>query len=766
MLRTTTALAVLLLVTNTRLIIAQGTKADYDRADKLRQSTRNTVFRKSVKPHWDSDGNRFWYKISTGPKTHEFVFVDAVAGSRGAAFDHAAFAKVLAEDTGNEVPSDALPVSKLELDAGCNCVLIHAKSAKWEFNRETKKFTKLENDCLALLDDETDSPSAEAKEEPMPKPPMGRRSPDGKWGVFLRDHSLHLDGPDTKDTPLGSGTESDRYQQNHVSWSPDSKRFVALKTLAGENHVVSFVESAPGDQLQPKLHSHDYLKPGDRIPQSFPHLFDVETQAEIPISHELFPNPWMQTPQIQWAPDSSRFYFVYNQRGHQVLRVIAVDAESGEATTIVDEQSKTFVDYAFKQFFRLFHETNELIWMSERDGWNHLYLFDSLTGKVKNQITQGEWVVRRVDKVDTDKRQIWFQASGIYPDQDPYYIHFCRINFDGSGLTKLTDGDGTHSIAYSPDRRFIIDTYSRVDLPPVTELRSVETGELICGLEQADWTRLLKTGWQVPERFVAKGRDGKTDIHGVIFRPTTLGPSRLFPVIEKIYAGPHNSFVPKSFSEVFTAQEIAEIGFVVVQIDGMGTSNRSKAFHDVCWKNLGDSGFPDRILWIKAAAERYSYMNLGPGVGIYGGSAGGQSSTMAVLAHGDFYSVAVSDCGCHDNRMDKIWWNELWMSWPIGPHYAEQSNVTNAHRLKGKLFLTVGEVDRNVDPASTMQVVDALVKADKDFDLLVVPGKGHGVGETPYGKRRRRDFFVRHLLHVEPRRDPAAYPPGIAPYQE
>ncbi len=754
MLRLTIAITILLLATSTRPVVAQGKQADYDRAGKLRQLTRNTVFRKTVKARWGSDGNRFWYKVATGPEAHEFVLVDAAAGSRDAAFDHDAFAKALAKDTGDKVEPDALPVSELDLEAGCNCVLIRTKSATWEFDCTSEKFTKLD----------PDRKPGEKNPDARPRPPQGpdrnrrgnrpegRKSPNGKWRAFVRDHSLRLDGPDAKGVMLGSrGTQGNRYQHNHVSWSPDSKKVVALKTRAGEEHTVSFIESAPNDQLQPKLHSHDYLKPGDEIPQSFPHLFHVETQMEIPVDHELFPNPWLQPPQIHWAPDSSRFYFVYNQRGHQLLRVISVNAESGEATTIVDEASETFVDYAYKQFFRLLHDTSELIWMSERDGWNHLYLYDSIGGEVKNQITQGEWVVRRVERVDTDKRQVWFRASGIYPAQDPYYIHFCRINFDGSGLTILTAGDGTHSIEYSPDKRFIIDTYSRVDMPPVTELRSVETGELVCDLEKADWSRLLETGWKIPERFVSKGRDGKTDIHGVIFRPTTLGPSRLFPVIEKIYAGPHGSFVPKSFSEVFSAQEIAEIGFIVVQIDGMGTSNRSKAFHDVCWKNLGDSGFPDRIPWIKAAAEKFPYMDLSRGVGIYGGSAGGQSSTRALLAHGDFYTVAVSDCGCHDNRMDKIWWNELWMSWPIGPHYAEQSNVTNAHRLTGKLFLTVGEADRNVDPASTMQVVAALVKAEKDFDLLVVPGGGHGVGESPYGKRRRRDFFVRHLLGVEPR---------------
>jgi dipeptidyl aminopeptidase/acylaminoacyl peptidase len=271
-------------------------------------------------------------------------------------------------------------------------------------------------------------------------------------------------------------------------------------------------------------------------------------------------------------------------------------------------------------------------------------------------------------------------------------------------------------------------------------------------LETADVSKLEKAGWKPPERFTAKGRDGRTDIYGLIHRPTTFDPAKKYPVIESIYAGPHGHHVPKAFAPLIRSpMAMAELGFIVVQIDGMGTSWRSKAFHDVCWKNLGDGGFPDRIPWIQAAAKKYPQMDLSKGVGIFGGSAGGQSSTRAVLAFGDFYTAAVSDCGCHDNRMDKIWWNELWMSWPVGKHYEEQSNVTQAKNLTGKLMLVVGELDRNVDPASTMQVASALIKANKDFDLLVVPGGGHGACETPYGQRRRADFFVRHLMGVEPR---------------
>ncbi len=591
---------------------------------------------------------------------------------------------------------------------------------------------------------------AEPPRAPLAPPrPASDKSPDRAWTAFFKENNLWLRGKEGEEFALSKDGAADDPYSGRIWWSPDSKRVVVLRTKKAPERVVTLVESSPKDQLQPKVQTLNYAKPGDPLPVAKPRLFDVARRAEIPVGDALFPTPW-SVDQVRWGLDGKRFTFRYNQRGHQALRIIAVDAETGEARAIVDEASKTFIDYAHKQFLHWVGD-EELIWMSERDGWNHLYLYDARAGPLKNPITRGEWIVRGVERVDVEKRQVWFRAGGIHPGQDPYHVHFARINFDGSGLALLTEGDGTHAIEFSPDGRFLFDTYSRVDLAPVVELRLASDGTKICELERADLAPLAAAGWKAPERFVAKGRDGKTDIHGVIYRPTKFDGSKKYPVVEAIYAGPQGSFVPKSFREFREPQALAELGFITVQIDGMGTSNRSKAFHDVCWKNLGDSGFPDRILWMKAAAAKYPWMDL-TRVGIYGGSAGGQSATRALLAHGDFYKAAVSDCGCHDNRMDKVWWNELWMGWPVGPHYAEQSNVTQAHRLQGKLLLIVGELDKNVDPASTMQVVNALIKADKDFDLLVVPGGGHGSGGSPYGVRRTRDFFVRHLLGVEPRR--------------
>jgi dipeptidyl aminopeptidase/acylaminoacyl peptidase len=370
---------------------------------------------------------------------------------------------------------------------------------------------------------------------------------------------------------------------------------------------------------------------------------------------------------------------------------------------------------------------------------------------VKKQLTKGAWLVRRVDRVDTTAKCVWFWAHGVRPEQDPYHLHYCRVNLDGTGLAVLTEGDGTHEVWISPDRAYFVDSYSRVDLPPVTELRRMTDGKLVLKLESADATELQKAGWRFPERFVAKGRDGKTDIYGIIFRPTNYDPKKKYPVVEHDYNAPTEFHVPKKFSALHDPiQTITELGFIGVVIDGMGTNWRSKAFHDVCWKNLADGGFPDRIEWLKAAGAKYPEMDLSR-VGIFGGSAGGRNALRALIAHSDTYKVAVADSGNHDDRFHHAWYGELWMGLPVGPHYEEQSNITQAHKMKGKLFLIAGELDRNVDPALTLRTVDALIKADKDFDLLIVPGGAHCPAESPYASRRRMDFLVRHLHGVEPR---------------
>ncbi len=539
--------------------------------------------------------------------------------------------------------------------------------------------------------------------------------------------------------------------------SPDGRYSVSLKRKASglmkqktsslvrpwRTRRLTLVNSVPADSFQPTVRSINYPKPGDSVLYFSPVLVETATGAETAIDDTLFKNPW-SLDRWSWKPDSSAFRFVYNERGHQTMRVLEVST-NGTVRALVDERCETFFCYSSKFFLEFLDETGELIWMSERSGWNHLYLYDTARGEVKNAITSGDWVVKSVESVDHAARKVYFMAVGVVPGQDPYYEHYCVANLDGSGFRVLTEGDGTHSVKVSDDGLFFEDRWSRVDTPGAVELRSRVDGRLVRVLHRGDEAAERHDGWRPPERFDAPGRDGVTRIYGVIWRPKDFDPARRYPVVESIYAGPHDAHVPKAFAKWHQEEDLADAGFIVVKIDGMGTNWRSKKFHDVAWKNLADAGLPDRIAWMRAAAAVHPEMDLSR-VGIYGGSAGGQNAMGALLFHGDFYKAAVADCGCHDNRMDKVWWNEQWMGWPVGPEYAAQSNVTNAGRLKGRLFLMVGEVDDNVDPSTTFKVVDALIKADKDFDLLVVPGAGHCAGLSgQYGWRRLKDFFRREL---------------------
>jgi dipeptidyl aminopeptidase/acylaminoacyl peptidase len=554
------------------------------------------------------------------------------------------------------------------------------------------------------------------------------------------------------------GTADKPYTLNGLLWSPDSRKIFASRLVKnGDRRMVRYVDSSPADQVQPKTFERFYAKPGDALDETERVLVDVAGKREVLVGNTLFPNPY-EISRIQWRRDSRAVTFEYNQRGHQLYRVIEVAGDTGVARTLIDEPTDTFIHYARvtgelstggRTYRYDVNDGREIIWMSERDGWAHLYLVDGDSGRIKNQITKGNWMVRGVVGVDEGARQITIMTGGINPKQDPYFVQYYRVSLDGTGMTPLTSADGYHAASFSPGNKYFVDTWSRVDLAPVSVLRRASDGQLVLELERGDLAPLVSTGWRAPEAFVAKGRDDATDIYGVIIRPTRFDPARKYPVIENIYAGPHGSFVPKTFSEYYGMQALADLGFVVVQIDGMGTANRSKAFHDVASKNLKDAGFPDRILWHKAAAKRYPWYDI-TRVGIYGGSAGGQNALGGMLFHPEFYKAAVAFAGCHDNRMDKIWWNEQWMSWPIGPEYADSSNVVHAGKLQGKLLLVVGELDTNVDPSSTMQVVNALIKANKYFDLLVMPGEDHPAGRrgpsAPYGDKKLWDFFVQHLL--------------------
>jgi dipeptidyl aminopeptidase/acylaminoacyl peptidase len=720
-----------------------------------------------ITPHWFADNTRFWYRNDLRGGVKEFVLVDAEKGKRQPAFDHEKLASGLSKAADAKYQGDKLPFDSIEFVDDGKAVRFKVGGTTWKCDLESYECTRTEasNTPPAPVEVEVarrppdeslwpdgPSPSTEMVEELVQRQPeteRGGRSPDGAWTAFIKDSNVFVRSKDGKEVQLSKDGKTD-LAYGMLSWSPDSKALAAFRIEPGERKEVHLIESSPPGGGRAKLTSRPYPLPGDRYTAYELNLFDVanEKQTKPKVERTDF-----GTPRLRWKRDSHIFTYGKTDRGHQRFRLIEVDALSGDTRDLIDEKTETFIWSAHTESVGLstltwLDKSDEILYASERDGWRHLYLIDTAKGEVKNQVTRGEYVVRGIDRIDETARQIWFRASGKNEGQDPYLIHFYRINFDGTGLAALTEGNGNHSIQYSPDRKYIIDSYNRVDLPPVHELRRVSDGKLVCELEKVDPAPLKANGWEAPEVFVAKGRDGKTDIWGIIARPRNLDPNKKYPVIEYIYAGPQGSFVPKTFSLQRRFSALTDLGFIVVQIDGMGTANRSKAFHDVCWKNLKDAGFPDRILWHQAMAKKYAYYDT-TRVGIYGTSAGGQNACGAVLFHGDFYKAAVAACGCHDNRMDKASWNEQWMGYPVGPQYAASSNVDNAKRLTGKLFLIVGELDDNVPPESTIRVVDALVKASKDFDLLVLPGQKHTNGGQ-YGNRRLQDFFVRHLQGVAP----------------
>ena len=734
-------------------LVAQGTVEDYKRAYSLRgKFTSDKVYYSGVSPRWIGDTHTFWYVRHT-PEGDRYVKVDANKQTRTDLFNHDKLATALAKSTGRKVDGKRLNLQSLS---------VNDRQDTLRFQYDGKNFTyaikknRLEDKGRIHYPQRGQQRHwMEVDDEKGGRPVT---SPDGKHEAFIKNDNIYIRNRATgRERALSIDGTLGNYYSSYIQWSPDSRYVFSARIRPVEKRYVYYVESSPKDQLQPKLHKQEYAKPGDELRSKVPCIYEVETGRAIIPSTELFDKQY-ELFWFRWNEQGPGVTFEYNERGHQVYRLLELSAETGKVRTVVEEKSNTFVNHQ-RMYRRFLRGGNELIWMSERDNWNHLYLYDYATGKVKNQITKGPWYVREVLHVDEEARQIYFTANGMEVDkgqvnsstakEDPYLIRYYRINFDGTGLTCLTPDEGNHTATFSRDRKYLVDVYSLVDRAPEASVRRVSDGSLVMPLEKADITKLLETGWRAPEVFVAKGRDGKTDMWGIIVRPTNFDPNKKYPIIEYIYAGPGSHYVPKSFSTYnYNMTALAELGFIVVQLDGMGTSFRSKEFEDVCYKNLKDAGFPDRKAWIRAAAEKYPYMDIDR-VGIFGASAGGQESTTAVLLHPEFYKAAYSACGCHDNRMDKIWWNEQWLGYPLGDQYKEGSNVENAHLLSRPLMLVVGELDDNVDPASTMQVVDALIRANKDFELVVLPGVGHTMGES-YGEHKRYDFFVRHLMGVNP----------------
>jgi dienelactone hydrolase len=746
------------------------TTKDYEHAeDFLGYSTQEYVDRANVIPNWMA-GDKFWYRVLV-PNGSEFIVVDPSKGTRKPAFDQKKLATALSAVTGKTYTALMLPFQYFTYSDDGNSISFYADGQQWSCNLQS---------YVCIKDNSTGN-----KEQP--RRGFGRGggfrgrggnevlSPDGTKAAFIKDWNLwvrdiktgeekQLTTDGVKD--FGYATDNAGWKSSDgpvLRWSPDSKK---IATFKDDQREVGNMYLATTNVGHPTLKEWKYPLPGDKvIPMISRCIINVDEPKVI--FFNMPPDPHRATlsddisssgtfDDVDWNPDGSELAFVSTSRDHKVEKFRIANTHTGDIRDVFEETVPTQYESGQGAInWRYLPATNEIIWYSERDNWGHLYLYDATTGKLKNQITKGDWVVTRMLRVDEKNRMIYFLADG-QQKENPYFTQFCKIGFDGKNFAVLTPNPGTHQVSFSPDENYFIDTYSKPEVPPVSVLRDM-SGKQILELEKADVSRLKATGWKPPMPFSVKAHDGKTDIYGLMFTPTNLDPKMKYPVIDYIYPGPQGGSVG---SWAFSAargdnQALAELGFVVVLIEGTSNPDRSKSFHDMYYPNMSENTLPDQVTGIRQLAARYSYMDT-TRVGIWGHSGGGFATAAAMFRYPDFFKVGISESGNHDNRNYEDDWGERYIGLltknPDGTdNYTAQANETYAKNLKGKLMLAHGLMDNNVPPYNTMLVVQALEKANKDYDLVIFPNAAHGYGaDAPYMMRRRWDYFVKNLLGKEP----------------
>jgi dipeptidyl aminopeptidase/acylaminoacyl peptidase len=752
------------------------TANDYAAAEKyLGATTMGLVSGLVGRPTW-LDDNRFWYRTTTNTGAGMFYIVDPAKRSRDAIFDNTRLAAALAAASGGRVEGNRLPFFAFDLAKDNRSITVPLQGKRWKCDLQ-------QYSCVAA-----DSSPANAR-----APQNSSVSPDGKSAVYIKEYNLWLKDLTTgKETQLttdgikdfGYATDNAGWAHSDrpvVTWSPDSKQIATFQHDGRGVREMFLVSTNVGP---PKLESWKYPMPGDSVifrisrviihllPNGGAHVLRLNMPPDAhrsTVSDHI--NCGGEICDVQWYPDGSHLAFISSSRDHKTAWFRVADASSGEVKTLFDEKAATQVGDASltENLWRVLPGSNELLWWSERDNWTHLYLYDLTTGKLKNRITTGDGNVEEVVRVDEKARTIYFMGQGKDPARDPYFQHLYRIGFDGKGQTLLTPENANHVVTMSNDGRYFVDSYSTPETPPVTVLRDA-TGKMLQTLEKADVSKLAATGWKAPKQFMVKGRDGKTDIYGLMFTPSKLDSAKKYPIIDYIYPGPQSGSVgSRSFSPARgDHQALAELGFVVVAIDGMGTPGRSKAFHDAYYGNMGDNTIPDQVAGIKELAKQYSFID-GEKVGIWGHSGGGFATASAMFKFTDFFDVGIAESGNHDNRNYEDDWGERYQglvekTGPNEDNYTNAANQTFAKNLKGKLMLVHGEMDDNVPPYNTQLVVDALVKAGKDFDLIMLPHARHGYGvDNNYVMRRRWDYFVKNLRGEEPPKEYQIGKPQIVP---
>ena len=739
------------------------TLADYQRAERfLSANTRSLVSHANVSPNWLDDG-RMWYRNTTADGA-EFIIVDPKAKTRKHAFDHQRLADVLSNND-TTYQAFGLPFRSFEFTKNGRAISFDVKDKTYTCNLRNYGCTDKEN-----------KKGAAADTSPMASFRRGRTqvlSPNGKLAAFIRDHNLWVRNVKTKKERqlTFDGIEDYGYATNNagwtkgpgpvVLWSPDSKKIATFQHDSRGTGEMYMVSTKSG---HPELSQWKYPLPGDSLIFRISRVVINVKDASM-VRLNMPPDQHRSTSDdhiagrggtfldVRWSKDAKHLAFVSSSRDHKEAQLRVANTKTGEVRDVMKEVQETYFESGdgFSNWHYL-SKTNEVIWFSERDNWGHLYLIDLKTGKIKNRITQGEWAVQQVRYVDQKKRKIYFSAGGK-EQGDPYYWHYYSINIDGSDLKLLTPEYAHHTVNFSSEYKYFIDSYSTPVTPPITVLRDMDGNQLV-KLEQADISRLVALGWQPPTQVKTKARDGVTDIYGLLYKPTKFNPNSKYPVLNPLYPGPQSGSVgSRSFRPSRSdKQSVAELGFIVIEVDAMGTPGRSKSFHDAYYGNMGDNGLPDQVEAIKQLGAQYPWMDLDR-VGIYGGSGGGFASTGGILRYPDFYKVAVSGSGNHDNATYEDDWGEKWQGMLIknedgSTTYDNQANHLLAENLKGKLLLGHGSLDGNVPVNNTLLVAKALMDANKDFDLLIFPNKGHGLGQ--YWMRRRWDYFVRHLKGTEP----------------
>ena len=757
------------------------TAADYAQAEKfMPYNVMPLVVRSGVRPTW-LPGDRFWYRNALENEGSEFILVDPKRGTRAPAFDHARIAAALSKASGKTFDATHLPFMSFEFSADGKTLTFSAEGKKWSCDLKGK-------DCRPIEGGEAAPPEKRRGEGRRPgadeRPEV--LSPDGLFAVFIRDHNLWVREVSTKTEKqlttdgvkdYGYATDNAGWIKSDrpvVSWSPDSKKIATFQQDQREVGEMYLVETKVG---HPVLQAWKYPLPGDKVVSMIERVV-IHLDGPRLVRLNMPPDQHRSTftddiktwdggmEDVQWSPDGSRIVFVSTSRDHkhEVLRL--ADPQTGEVRDVFEEKVATYFEAGSDHAnWRFLAASNEVVWFSERDNWGHLYLYDLETGRLKNQITTGEWPVLQLLRVDEKNRKITFLGGGREKGRDPYIRHLYSVGLDGRDLHLLTPEDADHEVSLSPSGLYFIDSYSKTEVPQVSVLRNAE-GKLILSLEKADISRLLAVGWKPPLPFTVKARDGVTDLHGLMFRPTNFDPGKTYPVINNIYPGPQSgSVMSRSFLPAHgDAQALAELGFVVVQLDGMGNPGRSKAFHDAYYGNMGDNTLPDQVAGMKELAQRYPWIDI-ERAGIWGHSGGGFASCDAMFRYPDFFKVGVSQAGNHDNRGYEDDWGEKWQGLLVAnadgtSNYDGQANQNFAKNLKGKLLLAHGTMDSNVPPYNTLLVVNELIKANKDFDLILFPNRGHGFAGEPYMVRRRWDYFVRHLLGAEPPKDYELKPPA------